>query len=176
MNYQLAIRQSLVTKIGVYLQQQSRDMSIPLNYNNGIANFQFQDTTYGVVPIQPGQDLFYPGVNLLFLGETDASSGRSASTKKRYLLTVKIIVSKEISGNTRPQIVQSEVLGVAKEVLNALSDGNVEIWNYDSDPVFTGITGWYHDIPYAFTDESIAIAGGDIRASAVIFINYADPS
>lgn len=178
-NYQIAVRKSFERKIGVFLQQNgSRDMSLPLNFNKGTVDFLFDTTPYGIVPLEAGQAAFYPGVSLLFLSEEDASGNRSHSQKKRYILPVKIIVGKEILVNTRPQVVKAEVLKICKLLLECLSDGHVEIWDYDdlNSPVNTGVQAWYSHSPYSFGDESLAFAGGDIRCSTTIFLNYLDPS
>jgi len=178
-NYQLAVRQSILHKIAIYLQQDgSRDMTIPLNFNNGIADFLFNTTTYGIVPLEAGQTAFYPGVSILPLDEEDAVTGRSHLTKKRYILPVKIFVGKEISGNTRPQVVKAEVLEVCKLVLQCLSDGVVQIWDYSdlNNPVSTGIRATYGNTPYSFKDESVAVPGGDIRMGCVVQLNYIDLS
>lgn len=177
-NYQLAVRQSFERKIGVYLQQGSRDMTLPLTFSDGIANFLFDTTTYGIVPLEAGQIPFLPGVCLFFLDEEDASGDRNHSQKKRYILPIRIIVGKNIQGNTRPQVVKAEVMKINKLILECLSDSHVQIWDYDNinNPVFTGVRGYYHDIPYSFTDESLAIPGGDIRMSCTVFVNYLDPS
>lgn len=177
-NYQLAIRQSFVNKLAIFLQQDgSRDMTTAVNRNSGVADFLFGDTTYGVVSRQLGEELFYPGVNILFLGEIDVASGRSSSTKKRYVLPTKIIVAKMIEGNTRPQVVAAEVMGVCKLLLQCLSDSHVDIYSgIPADPVFTEVSAWYHHTPYSFGDESLAVTGGDIRMAATLSLNYLDPS
>ena len=177
-NYQLEIERSFLHKIGIYLQQNGlRDMSVPLNYNQGTVDFQFGNTTYGIVVKEPSQELFYPGINIQFLEETEVGSGRSFSSKKRYLVPIKVSVVKGIEGNTRPQIVKAEILGVQKLILQGLSDGHVDIWDYSlPTPVFTGIRGWYSKTPYKFSDESLAFEGGDIRKCITIFANYLDPS
>lgn len=175
-NFQLEFERSFLHKIGAYLQQNSRDMSAPLNRSDGIVDFTFNNVRYGVVVKSPAEDLFYPGVNILFLDEADVATGRSSSTKKRYLVPIKLIITKPIEGNTRPSVVKAEVLGVQKLVLEALSDGHVEIWDYSAAPVYTGVDGWYHSIPYVFSDESLAIEGGDIRRCLTCFVNYLDPT
>jgi hypothetical protein len=178
-NYQLSIRQSFINKIGIYLQQNgSRNMTIPLNFSNGLATFTFNGTDYAVVPCELGEELVYPGVNILFLGEQDASSGRSTTTKKRYILPTKIIVAKMIEGSVKPRVIAAEVMGVCKLLLQCFSDSHVDIYDFTNlaNPQKTGISAWYHHVPYAFKDESLAMAGGDIRSSAVLSLNYLDPS
>lgn len=151
-------------------------MSVPLNRNEGVVDFQFGVTAYGIVVRSPAEDLFYPGVNISFLDESDVATGRSSATKKRYLVPVSMTVTKPIEGNTRPQVAKAEVLGVQKLLLEALSDGHVDIWNYSGTPVFTSVQGWYHSLPYVFSDTSLAVEGGDIRRSVTVFCNYMDPS
>lgn len=175
-NYLDAVRRSFVAKLVIYLQQNgSRDMSIPMNFNQGIAEFIFENTTYGVVPRESQEDLFYPGVNIEFLDETDLSIGRMK--KKRYLLTTKITITKAIEGNTTPTLAATEVIGVKHLILQALQDSKVEIWNYDQAiPSYTGVLGTYHSTGIAQDDESLAMSGGDIRKTLTLSINYADPS
>lgn len=178
-NFQLAIRQSFVAKLGVYLQQNaSRDMSIPLNFNNGTADFEFNGTTYGIVPKVIGEQLFYPGVNLIFFGEEDITHGRSTASKKRYSLTTKIVVAKPIEGHGSANVAAAEVIGVCRLLLQALSDGRIQIWDYSvpATPVFTGVSAIYNDQPYSFKDESLALPGGDVRMGATITAQYLDLS
>lgn len=177
-NFRDSVRRSFVTKLAIYLQQSgSRDMTIPLRFSKGIANFEYGDnpSSYGIVPREIGEELFYPGVNITFLDETDASVGRSR--KKRYILPVKITITKAIEGNMSPSVAAVEVRGVMQLVLEALADGHVDIWDYSSTPaIYTGAHGSFHEVGYKINDESLAHAGGDIRHSLTLFINYADTS
>lgn len=176
MDYRAAVRRSFLAKIITYLQTNGlRDMSRVPSFNQGVADFVFRNTTYGIVPRVVDEELFYPGVNITFIDETDASTNRA--TKKRYLLTTKITVTKAIQGNTTPWLGEIEVLGVIHLILQALSDGRVDIWDYDlATPAYTGVFASYHGTGYKLMDESLAVPGGDIRHSIVLLINYMDPS
>lgn len=176
LDYRMAVRRSFLSKIAIYLQQNgSRDMSTPLSFNQGIPNYSVGVTNYGIVMRSLDEELFLPGINIGFIDEVDLSKDRTV--KKRYLLTTKITISKPIQNNTTPTLVAVEVSGVTHQILQALSDGHVDIWNYDlPTPIFTGVFGSYHQTGYKISDESLAIAGGDIRESITLLINYMDPS
>lgn len=174
MNYHIAVRQSLFHKIALYLQSDSRDMSQTIDYTDGVATKTFGITTYGILPKEDSEELFYPGINISFLDEVDNSSGRSKA--KRYIVPVKITICKDIEGNTTPTLASVEALTVREKVLEALSDKCVQIWDYTDTPINTGNLAFYHDQPYRLTNESLSIPGGDVRYCITIFINYADKS
>lgn len=176
LDYRSAVRRSFIYKLAIYLQNNgSRDMSLPRHFSGENMDYLYGTTTYGIVHRSLDEDLFLPGINIGFIDEVDLSKERT--TKKRYLLTTKIAVTKPIQGNITPTRVATEVSGVTHQILQALSDGHVEIWNYDlSTPAYTGVFGSYHQTGYKIADESLAVPGGDIRESITLLINYMDPS
>lgn len=180
MNSREAIRQSFVTKLALYLSQNTRDMSLPLTIDNGVVLFQVLDfvtanpVNYGIRPIEQGAELYYPGVNIEFLNEADMSPDRL--TQKQYLLPVKITVCRFLEGDVNPSALATEVRGIMKSILTCLSDGNVEVWDYTGiTPIFSNRVGaWAKTGGYALDDESAAIASGDIRHTLSLNIFYDD--
>lgn len=180
MNSRDAIRQSFTTKLALYLSQNTRDMSLPLTVDNGVVLFDVTDfitgdpISYGIKPVEQGDDLYYPGIGIEFLNEADMSPDRL--TRKQYLLPVKITICRFIEGDANASALATEVRGVMKRVLTCLSDGHVEVWDYTGDiPIFSNRVGvWAKTGGYALDDESAAFASGDIRHTLSLNIFYDD--
>jgi hypothetical protein len=181
-NYRDAIRQSFYRKLALYLSLGTRQMDSVLTYNSyGYVQFPVISMTdgstlqYGITVLEQGQDPLYKGVNIEFFPEQDASVHRFPKNK-RYLLPVKITTFREIDGNIDPVLISTEVRNVMQKVLETLSDGVVEIWDYTGSlPLNTKFSGdWFDTGGYEFGDDSAAFESGDIRNSISLNINYHD--
>lgn len=182
-NYRSAVRKSLVAKLALYLTNRSRNMAefTTLTLTNGQLQFVYIDpktagtTDYLIAWKQRGEPFAYPGVNVQFLNEVDQSTDRIAF--KRYALPVKITICRELEPTRNPISLADELLNIQQLILECLSDSKVEIWDYTYAPsaLFTEHKGiWYWDTRVTFSDESIAVDGGDLRFSLNFQINYQD--
>lgn len=185
--YRDAIRRSFLAKIAVWLAgQESRNLAEfgTLTYSNGQLVFDYINprtdatTQYLIAQKRRGEQLSYPGVNIYFLDEVDESPGRRKN--KRYLLPVKVITCRKLEDRWTPDAIEAQLLGIEAKILECISDGKVEIWDFVQDvnsPINTDIIGhWWFGNSYKFRDESLAIIGGDLRRSLTFNISYVDLS
>lgn len=174
----IAMRRSMIAKVALWLQQESRDMTAynTLDRVNNIVSVEFGDTRYAIVPRVEGQELFLPGINITFLDESDASPDRNKH--KRFIQPVLIRISRPVEAGHNIYKLEEEVLQVVDRVQECFSDGFLEVWDYtDVDsPIFTEIRGMWKDSGVSATNESFAVPGGDITYSINVFVEYVNLS
>lgn len=174
----IALRRSLIAKVALWLQLDERDMTAfnTLSRTANLVTATFGSTEYAIVPRVEGQELFLPGVNIIFLDEADASPDRNKH--KRFIQPCAIRVSRPFDAGQNPFHLEEEVLGVIDKIQEAFSDGFLEIWDYtDKDnPVFTGVRGTWKDSGIAASNDSFAVPGGDITYTVNLFIEYVNLS
>ena len=172
------MRRSMIAKVGLWLQDNSRNMAnyYTLNRTNNVVTATFNSVEYGIVPRVEGQELFLPGVNIIFLDEADASPDRNKN--KRFIQPVQITISRPVESGSNIYKLEEEVLQVVDKVQECFSDGFLYIWDYtDLDsPTYTGIRGMWKDSGVPASNESFATAGGDITYSINIFVEYVNKS
>jgi hypothetical protein len=174
----IALRRSVIAKVCLWLQLEERDMTLynTLTRTNNLVSVTFGDTDYAIVPRVEGQELFLPGINILFLDEADASPDRNKH--KRFIQPCVIRISRPLDAGQNPFHLEEEVLQIVDKVQEAFSDGFLEIWDYtDKDnPVFTGVRGSWKDSGIPASNESFAVPGGDITYAVNLFIEYVNLS
>lgn len=172
------MRRSLIAKVALWLQQDSRDMSAysTLDRTSNYITATFGDTVYAVVPRVEGQELFLPGINITFTDEADASPDRNKH--KRFVQPVVIRISRPIDAGHNIYRLEEEVLQVVDKVQECFSDGFLEIWDYTDldNPTDLELRGQWKQSGVPASNESFATVGGDITYSINIFVEYVNKS
>jgi hypothetical protein len=170
----IAMRRYLIAKVALWLQQDSRDMSAysTLERTSNVITVLFGNTRYAIVPRVDGQELFIPGVNITFLDEADASPERNKN--KRFIQPVIIRISRPIDAGHNIYALEEEALTVVDKVQECFSDGRLEIWDYTDldNPTYMENVARWDESGIPASNESFAVAGGDITYSINIFLEY----
>jgi hypothetical protein len=176
MNYHESVRTSLFAKIALGLADGAVDMSTFKAHprTDGRITFTESGETFGMNLLEEDEDLFIPGVNVLYLNTSDKTPLRKY--KKEWLISAEVSVARAIAPGERPFAAGTRVRNILSRIIGILNDGQVELWDYSTSPGVnsTHHAHWVLDEPLEIRNDSVALEGGHIAYTLVLYVSYTD--